>query len=61
MIKRIIGIVATLAVLALVVFAAIGSGSYKSIVFGKEKAATEQVVAAEPAAGAAATTDKVVE
>ena len=61
MIKRIIGIVATLAVLALVVFAAIGSGSYKSMVFGKEKAAAEQVTAAEPAAGAATTTGKVVE
>jgi hypothetical protein len=31
------------------------------MVFGKEKAAAEQVTAAEPAAGAATTTDKVVE
>lgn len=61
MIKRIIGIVATLAVLALVVFAAIGSGSYKSMVFGKEKAATEQVTAAEPVAESANTTDQVAE
>lgn len=43
MIKRIIGFLATLAVLALVVFAALGSGSYKSMVFGKAKASTEQV------------------
>lgn len=53
MIKRIIGFLATLAVLALVVFAALGSGSYKSMVFGKAKVATEQVTseqkpAAEP-------------
>lgn len=31
MIKRIIGILATLAILALVVFTALGSGSYKSM------------------------------
>lgn len=31
MIKRIIGILATLVVLALVVFTAIGSGSYRSV------------------------------
>ena len=43
MIKRIIGILATVAVLALVVFAAIGSGSYKTMVFGKKRATTEQV------------------
>ena len=56
MIKRIIGILATVAVLALVVFAAIGSGSYKSMVFGKEKPTTEQ-----PAAEPANTTDQVAE
>lgn len=60
MIKRIIGIVATLAVLALVVFAAIGSDSYKSMVFGKEKATTEQP-AAESVAEPANTTDQVAE
>ena len=60
MIKRIIGILATVAVLALVVFAAIGSGSYKSMVFGKEKPTTEQP-AAEPVAEPANTTDQEAE
>ena len=60
MIKRIIGFLATLAVLALVVFAALGSGSYKSMVFGKEKSTTEQV-AEKPAAEPANTTEQVAE
>ena len=60
MIKRIIGILATVAVLALVVFAAIGSGSYKSMVFGKEKPTIEQP-ASEPVAEPANTTDQVAE
>ena len=60
MIKRIIGILATVAVLALVVFAAIGSGSYKSMVFGKKKPTTEQVATSEHAPESAAA-DEVAE
>ena len=61
MIKRIIGILATLAVLALVVFAAIGSGSYKSMVFGKAKVAVEQKATPEPAAEPAETAEESAE
>ena len=61
MIKRIIGFLATLAVLALVVFAALGSGSYKSMVFGKAKVSTEQKVVSEPAAESVDTTDEPAE
>ena len=60
MIKRIIGILATVAVLALVVFAAIGSGSYKSMIFGKKRATTEQVATSEHAPESAAA-DEVAE
>lgn len=51
MIKRIIGILATLAILALVVFTALGSGSYKSMLpedlFLRSTVESEEIVAEE--------------
>ena len=56
MIKRIIGVLATLAIIALVVFTALGSGSYKSMLpdewFERTAAESAEVVADEVDASA---------
>ncbi|MBP3290497.1 MAG: hypothetical protein J6L75_05955 [Alistipes sp.] len=56
MIKRIIGVLATLAIIALVVFTALGSGTYKSMLpeewFARAAAESAEVVADEDDASA---------